>query len=342
MNQFDDYSALGKNLGVEDSELVGVIKLIIYNMRWQTSDTVNKQYGDYKKVRDELFSKYGLEAGQARYGTTSMKYGDKGGLSSYSGNNSDIADHTYTNLNMSGVRPLSVQYYLILSDGTIREISEDKLEMLPAKKSASAIDKLLAAGATEDEVQALANMKYQRFEHSHLLFFSCTSDGIPTVYINTKLSGKIGGITMANPQELVNIAINKYSKNTSLNENKIDSIIDESVKKILNELERKTYANTAKNTLKEESDSNQQWKNELRAFMNGLKNGDYFIDNDTVYVQIWKRMTSQNDPRYVYFRKGDCCLHDDSFYMQNSPRLSTRTLNIINNVLGWNNEDDEY
>ena len=83
----------------------------------------------------------------------------------------------------------------------------------------------------------------------------------------------------------------------------------------------------------------QQWKNELRCFMNGLKSGDYFVDNNTVYVQIWKKKTAQNDPRYVYFRKGENCLHDDSFSMQNSPRLSSRTLNTINSILGW---DDEY
>ena len=83
----------------------------------------------------------------------------------------------------------------------------------------------------------------------------------------------------------------------------------------------------------------QQWKNELRGFMNGLKSGDYFVNNDTVYVQIWKKKTSQDEPRYVYFRMGDTCLHDDNFCVQNSPRLSSRTLNTINSILGW---DDEY
>ena len=88
----------------------------------------------------------------------------------------------------------------------------------------------------------------------------------------------------------------------------------------------------------------QQWKRELRMFMSGLRSGDYFVDsNDTVYVQIWKRQSSEGNERYVYFRKGDTRLHDDSFSAQDSPRLSTRTLNTINNTLGWNdNYDDEY
>lgn len=81
-----------------------------------------------------------------------------------------------------------------------------------------------------------------------------------------------------------------------------------------------------------------QWKSELKAFMNGLRSGNYFEENDTVYVQIWKSRTAENDPRYVYFRKGEDRLHDDHFYIQDSPKLSTRTLNAINNRLGWTEE----
>jgi hypothetical protein len=92
-----------------------------------------------------------------------------------------------------------------------------------------------------------------------------------------------------------------------------------------------------------ESDStDMQWKSELAEFMRGLRNGQYEVneENDMVYVQIWKRGTAENDPRYVYFRRGDNRLHDDHFYMQDSPKLSTRTINVINRTLGWS--DDEY
>ncbi|MBP5723601.1 MAG: hypothetical protein J6X18_08535 [Bacteroidales bacterium] len=211
MNQFDDYAQLGRNLGVEDSELIGVIKLMTYNMRWQTAKNVADQYATYKKTRDELAGRYGVEVGSSRYGTDNMRFGKSGGVSSYAGGNEANMGHTYTNLNMSGIRPKSVNYFLILSDGTIREISEDKLEKLPAKPNDSIIEKLKSAGASEADVEPLTHMKYQRFEHSHLLFFSCTSDGIPTVYINTKLSDKIGGITNANPQELIKLAMERYS-----------------------------------------------------------------------------------------------------------------------------------
>lgn len=85
-----------------------------------------------------------------------------------------------------------------------------------------------------------------------------------------------------------------------------------------------------------------QWKSELKAFMNGLRSGNYFEENDTVYVQIWKSRTAKNDPRYVYFRRGDNRLHDDHFYMQDSPKLSRRTINVINNRLGWTYDESDF
>lgn len=93
------------------------------------------------------------------------------------------------------------------------------------------------------------------------------------------------------------------------------------------------------NRIRLNEDAAEQWKSEARAFMQGLRNGNVEVSGDTAYVQIWKSRTAENDPRYVYFRRGDNRLHDDHFYIQDSPRLSTRTINTINRYLGW---DDEY
>lgn len=87
----------------------------------------------------------------------------------------------------------------------------------------------------------------------------------------------------------------------------------------------------------ESEQTDRQWKKEAKAFMAGLRNGTAEVDGDTVYVQVMKSMTSDT-PRYVYYRKGDTCLHDDSFYMQNSPRLSRKTITAINQRLGWTEE----
>ena len=88
------------------------------------------------------------------------------------------------------------------------------------------------------------------------------------------------------------------------------------------------------NRIRLNEDTAEQWKSEARAFMQGLRNGNVEVSGDTAYVQIWKSRTAENDPRYVYFRRGDNRLHDDHFYMQDSPRLSTRTINTINRYLG--------
>ncbi len=131
--------------------------------------------------------------------------------------------------------------------------------------------------------------------------------------------------------------------NQQLNENKHhkNNITMNKIIK-LNESELKSFINgTVKRILKESYDTDRQWKSELQAFMRGLRNGEAEISGNTVYVQIWKSRTASNDPRYVYYRRGENRLHDDHFYVQDSPRLSARTINAINKRLGWGG-DDEY
>lgn len=212
MNQFDDYETLGKNLGVE-GVVANVIKLTIYNLPWQAQDDVDSKYNDWKTKRDELGGKLGVEFGKARYGVGKNNFGDKGGVSQYAGSNDELTAHTYTNLNMNGIKPLSTNYYLVMSDGHIKPIDVEKLTLLPYKPSTSAIDKLRAAGATEEDVAPLLNMQYQRFEHSHVLFVSATPDtGVPTLLINNKLSDKIGGIAGANVEDIIRLAQERYAK----------------------------------------------------------------------------------------------------------------------------------
>lgn len=103
---------------------------------------------------------------------------------------------------------------------------------------------------------------------------------------------------------------------------------------------KKVIAQSAKRILKESSDTDAQWKSELQAFMRGLRNGNYDVSGDTVYVEIWKSRSASNDPRYVSYRRGDNRLRDDHFYMQQSPRLSRRTINAINKRLGWGGYDE--
>lgn len=109
---------------------------------------------------------------------------------------------------------------------------------------------------------------------------------------------------------------------------------------ILNESQlQKVVIKAAKRYLTESDETYDQWKHEAKMFMDGLRKGQAIVDNDTAYVQVFKRGTAKNDPRYVYIKKGDNRLHDDHFYIQNSPVLSKRTLNVIYKKLGWNEEE---
>lgn len=213
MNQFDDYETLGKNLGITDGKVTNVIKLTIYNLPWQTQEDVDNKYNIWKQTRDELGSKLGVEFGKARYGIGKNDFNEKGGIAQYNGENSDLSTHTYTNLNMINIKPINTTYYLVLDNGNIQPVDVNKLELIAFKPSTSAIDKLRAAGASEEELKPLLDMQYQRFEHSKVLFVSATpDDGIPTLLINNKLSDKIEGVSGANIESIVNIAKERYSK----------------------------------------------------------------------------------------------------------------------------------
>lgn len=212
MNQFDDYETFSKNLG-ETDVVRNVIKLTIYNLPWQTQDDVDSKYGEWKTKRDELADKFGVEIGKARYKTDKNQFGEKGGISQYGGNNDDLTNHTYTNLNMKGIRPLSTQYYLVMNNGHIKPIDVNKLTLIPSKPSTGIVDKLKAAGASEEDVEPLLNMQYQRFEHSKVLFVSATPEtGVPTLLINNKLSNSIVGETGANKEDIIKIAQDRYSQ----------------------------------------------------------------------------------------------------------------------------------
>lgn len=114
--------------------------------------------------------------------------------------------------------------------------------------------------------------------------------------------------------------------NLGINESRLKTIVKESIN----------------NILKESYDTDEQWKHEAQLFMRGLRNGKAVVEDDIAYVRIFKKDMAENDPRHVYIRKGDNRLHDDHFYIQDSPVLSKKTLNIIYNRLGWSHDEEEF
>ena len=113
-----------------------------------------------------------------------------------------------------------------------------------------------------------------------------------------------------------------------LNESQLKRLIEESVNRILAE-----YGEMSNQT-------RFQWDEELNWFLDGIRRGDYFLDDDMAYVEIFKERGENNDPRFVYIQKGDKRLHDDHFSMQNSPELSEKQLKDIYYALGWEDELD--
>lgn len=82
--------------------------------------------------------------------------------------------------------------------------------------------------------------------------------------------------------------------------NKVKRIISESVRRIILE------------------NFDKQWEDEIKIFFDGLENGEAIVDNGYVAVE-WG--SSENDPRFIYYKEGEDCLTDDHFSMQHSRRL---------------------
>lgn len=223
MKSYEDYAQLGKNLG-EEGEVVNVIKLSMYNFPWQEQKRVKEKYGDWRAKRDELASRFGVTYGKARYGTEMNNFG--GGIESYNGNNPELSDHTYLNFNLHNIYPFNTAYYLLFSDGQIKQVDEKKLEF-KAKNSYDELQKLRDAGATEQDLECLTGMNYHKFENSKILFVSGTEmDGVPTLLINDNLSDKISGIYGVNRDAIIQIAKDRYSKALNVQEGK-DIIFNE-------------------------------------------------------------------------------------------------------------------
>lgn len=102
--------------------------------------------------------------------------------------------------------------------------------------------------------------------------------------------------------------------------------INRTIKKAVNE--------SINRVLSEAYTTEQQWNDEIRIFMKGIKNGDFEVfGNGTIGVEWKMKDWPKNDPRFIVFKLGDNRLHDDHFYVQSSPVLSEKQLKVIRDVL---------
>lgn len=88
-----------------------------------------------------------------------------------------------------------------------------------------------------------------------------------------------------------------------------------------------------------------QWEDEIRIFFEELKKGNALVEDGYVAVEYY---SSDEDPRYIYYKEGEDHLTDDHFSMQNSRRLDWDEISMIRdcakNIYGVDIyiPDDEY
>lgn len=82
--------------------------------------------------------------------------------------------------------------------------------------------------------------------------------------------------------------------------------------------------------------SEDQWEDEIRIFMNGLKSGRAIEFGDKSIGVEWKvdlNSLYENDPRFIVFEYGDARLRDDHFTVQHSRRLTDDELRDIRDYM---------
>ena len=85
-----------------------------------------------------------------------------------------------------------------------------------------------------------------------------------------------------------------------------------------------------------------QWEDEIKIFMNGLKSGDFIEFGEKSIGVEWRQGSNSNDPRFIVFEFGDSRLRDDHFSMQHSRRLTDDELKDIRDVMVRMGMVDKY
>lgn len=197
----------------------------------------------------------------------------------------------------------------------------------------------IMAANTDNIVSDIVNDLYncQRIEPSHevdYLFYNREREFINDYVCIFKVIGTKDGDYYIVYQEdkhgegNIDLSENRnYCQKRSKRIKAVDKLVNESVKRIMRE------------------SFEEQWEEEIKIFLDGLKNGKAIVDGEYVAVE-WGH--SENDPRFIYYKEGENCLTDDHFSMQHSRRLHWDEISKIRDytkqIYGVDIEipDDEY
>ncbi len=254
MKGYHDYETFGKAIG-EEGEVGGVVKLTSYTLNWSTPETFNRAYGKYKTDFDALRQNFGLEPTQTREKHMSkQEYGDKG-VMTYSGNNDDIRDHSYTRQNVYGALIKSAYYLIDMEGHIVKPIDKSQLtDFLGPKRSISGVSELQKMGTDEARIKDfisqhdMLKFRAQTFESKHILYIVATANGEPLLWVNEKLEHDVrdmkkvlNGVKVI-PAEFMRIAKDRYSKdlqtiaesaNIKLTQADIQYIVEEATRRLL-------------------------------------------------------------------------------------------------------------
>lgn len=262
MKKYPDYTVFGG-----EEEIGALVKITSYNMKYLNRTTVGQKYGEFKTSANNIRTSFGIDPIADK---TSYKQGTNwspNGPEIYNGKNADLQSHSYNPQNIFGVKPKGVVYAINKEGHIIKELSPEQVRpYLKAKREIDGVAALRKMGAEEKRIQDYINQinnlkfKYINFESNSILWIAATINGEKIVYINDNLYRAVDGINI-NPQDFRAIARERYqidlnnlqemAKKTMdknilrLTENDLKKLVMESAKKILSELDWKTYASAA-------------------------------------------------------------------------------------------------
>ena len=291
MKQYPDYTVFGN----EQGEIGALVKITSYNMRYLNRTTVGQKYGEYKDSANGIRGNFGLDPIGSKQGYKQGTNWNPNGPEIYNGNNVELQDHSYNPQNIYGVKPRGVVYAVNNEGHIIKELKPEQVKpYLKAKREMDGVAALRKMGTEEERIQDYINQmnnlkfKYINFESNSILWIAATINGEKIVYINDNLSRAVDEINISpedfraiareryqidltNLQEMVDRMNNKNKTIFRLTESELRGFIGESVKKILSELDWRTYASAAQ--------KNDEWRKEHPEHRANQWNRSYYFRN---------------------------------------------------------------
>lgn len=257
MKGYPDFSVFGAE---GENEIGALVKITSYNMRYLNRTTVGKKYGEYKNAANGIRGNFGLDPIGNRESYKQGTSWSPNGPELYKGQNTKLQSHSYNPQNIHGVKPKSIVYAIDTEGHIIKALSQKQIEpYLKAKREIDGVAALRKMGAEEEKIQdyisQINNLKFRyiNFESDSILWIAATINGEKIVYINNNLARAVDGIDirpedfraiareryqidLADLQEMANNYMSK--KVIRLTESDLHRIIENSVKKYINEIGR--------------------------------------------------------------------------------------------------------